>query len=338
MHERDGALMPALRFTFAVSSYDHVQAVVDGRIPIEGAEPLFIRLPIPEMFRRFTISRDWDVSEMGFVQYATLRAGGDDSIVGIPVFTSRLHRHTAIFVRSDRIARPEDLRGSRIGVVAWANSAAVWARGMLSDMHGIRPSEITWYQGGVERPGRAEVVRPRYLAPDVRMIPVADRGMEEMLWSGDLDGFILPSPPASVEGSVVSGGLVRRLYQDPRQAERAYLEKTGCLPIMHMIAIDRALYQRDPGIALRIYDALEASRLAYFARIADTAASRVPVPWLEEYIASLRSLIGPDVWPYGVEANLPSIETALRYLREQGLIEGGATAADIFPEWQAMRR
>ena len=330
--------MVPLRFTFAVSSYDHVQAVVDGRIPIEGAEPLFIRLPIPEAFRRFVTTRDWDVSEMGFVQYATIRASGDDSIVGIPVFTSRLYRHTAIFVRSDRIRTPEDLRGSRIGIVSWANSAGVWGRGMLSDMHGIRASDITWYQGGVERPGRPEVVPAKHLGKDVRIVPVTDRGIEEMLWTGDLEGIIVPSPPASVEGSVSSGGLVRRLFEDAREAERLYLKKTGCIPIMHMIGIDRALFERDPGIARRIYDAMERARREYFARLADSSASRVPVPWVDEHIETLRALTGGEVWPYGVEANLPTIETGLRYLRDQGLIDDNMKAQDVFPEWQASLR
>ncbi len=327
-----------LRFTFAVSSYDHIHAVFDGRIPIEGAEPLFVRLPIPEAFRRFMTTRDFDVAEMGFVQYATFRANGDNRFVGIPVFTSRLFRHSAILVRSDRIRTPEDLRGSRIGIVGWANSAVVWARGMLSDMHGIRPADINWYQGGVERPGRPDVVPRKFLGEDVRIEAVTDRGLEEMLWTGDIDGLIIPSPPASVDGSVASGGLVRRLYGDARAAEQAYLEKTGCVPIMHVIAMDRALYERDPDIGRRIYEAMEASRRQYFAQIADSAASRVPVPWLDEHIGSLQPLMGGDVWPYGLEANVASIETGLRYLREQGLIGESLKAKDVFPEWEASQQ
>jgi 4,5-dihydroxyphthalate decarboxylase len=323
-----------VRFTFAISSYDHVEAVATGRIPIAGAEPLFIRLPIPEMFRRFVARRDWDVSEMSFVQYATLRASGDPNLVGLPVFPSRLYRQTAVFVRSDRIRVPEDLRGARIGIVAWANSAAVWARGMLADMHGIAASQVTWYQGGVERPGRPEVVRPRWFPEDVTMVAVTDRGIEQMLWDGDLEAIIVPSPPATVETSARAGGLVRLLYDDFPAAEQAYRERTGCLPIMHTVAMTRDLYERDPDLLRRIYEALELARRRYFDELAATEAALVPVPWLDEHLARLRASIGEDVWPYGVQANRATFETALRYARDSGLIGEDFAVEDLYPEWQ----
>jgi 4,5-dihydroxyphthalate decarboxylase len=326
-----------LRFTFAISSYDHVRAVVDGRIPIEGAEPLFIQLPIPEMFRRFATTQDWDVSEFSFGQYGTRRAAGDDRIVGIPVFPSRMYRHTSIYVRAERIRAPVDLIGSRIGIPAWANSAGVWARGMLADMHGIRASDVTWYQGGVDRPGRSEVLTYPHLPDDVRIIPVTDRGIEEMLWAGDLEAIIIPAPPPSIETSAASGGLIRRLYDDPRTAERLYREKTGCLPIMHLLGISRALFDSDPSIAGRIYAAMELARREYFARLEDTAASLVPIPWVADHLESLGAVFGADPWPYGVEANRTTLETYLRYLRAQGLAAGQVEPGDLFPEWEALQ-
>jgi 4,5-dihydroxyphthalate decarboxylase len=310
-------------FTFAISSYDHVRDVVDGRIPIEGAEPLFIQLPIPEMFRRFVTGGDWDVSEMSFAQYGTMRANGEDRIVGIPVFPSRIYRHTAIFVRSDRISAPEDLVGRRVGIAAWANSAAVWARGLLADMHGISAHQIEWYQAGIDRPGRPEFIFPKFLDDDVRITRVTDRCLEEMLWAGDLEAIIVPSPPPSIETSAVSGGLVRYLYDDIGAAERAYHDQTGCLPIMHVVAINRDFYERDPSIAIRIYAALEAARERYFSRL---AAGLVPIPWMSAHLE-------PDPWPYGVAANEPTLRTYLRYVKEQGLIDGDVEPADLFPEW-----
>lgn len=324
-----------LQFTFAISSYDHVREVVDGNVPIEGSAPLFVRLPIPEMFRRFVTHQDWDVSEMSFVQYGTMRMAGDDRLVGIPVFPSRLYRQSSIFVRGDRISTPEDMRGARIGIPAWANSAGVWARGLLADMHGISSSEITWYQGGIERPGRPETVRARYLSEDTEIVRVTDRGLEEMLWTGDIDGLILPAPPASLDTSVQSGGLVKLLYDDMPTAEREYREKTGCVPIMHVVAIDRALYERDPQIPAKLYEAMDTSRRRYFDRMSDRSVSRVPLPWGADHLASLESsLSGATHWPYGVDANLPTFTAYSRYLRTQGLIEGDVTPDILFPEWQ----
>lgn len=324
-----------LSFTFAISSYDHVEDVVEGRIGIEGAEPLFIRLPIPEMFRRFVTTQDWDVSEMSFVNYGTMRANGDDRVIGIPVFPSRLYRQSAIFVRSDRVNRPEDLRGARIGVPAWANSAGVWARGLLADMHGIEARDVTWFQGGIERPGRAENVPARFLPPDVTIVRVEDRALEEMLWTGDLDGLILPAPPPSLDTSVASGGLVRLLYDDLDAAERAYRKATGAFPMMHVVAVDAKLYRREPSILVRLYDALEASRVAYFDALRSAEASYMPLPWVELHLDEIDADLGMADWAYGIEPNRRSIETYLRYVRAQGLIPAGIEPEDLFPEWIA---
>jgi len=319
------------RFTFAVSSYDHVQPVVDGRIPIEGAEPLFMRLPIPEMFRRFVKYQDWDVSEVSFVKYVTMRAAGDDRISAIPVFPSRMYRHTSIYVRTDRIKVPEDLAGGRIGITEWTNSAGVWARGLLADMYGLNAADITWYAGGTDRPGRAMVLAAPCLPRDVQVIQVADRSLEEMLWAGDLDAVIVPNPPSSIASSDRSGGLVRRLFADSRAAERAYWEKTNCLPIMHVVAISQRLLDRAPGIGARIYKALDTARGEYFERLRDPEVSRVPLPWIDEYLEGL----GRDPWPYGVEANRATIECLLRYGRAQGLMADRLEPADLFTEWDA---
>ena len=319
-----------LSFTFAISSYDHVREVVDGHIPIEGADPLFVRLPIPEMFRRFVLHGDWDVSEMSFAQYGTMRASGEDRIVGIPVFPSRIYRHSSIFVRSDRIKSPADLPGSRIGIAAWANSAAVWGRGLLADMHDIQLADVTWYQAGIDRPGRPEVVQARYLDDDVRVIPVPDRCLEEMLWAGDLEAIIVPNPPPSIETSAVTGGLVRYLYDDLAGAEREYRDRTGCVPIMHVIGINRNLYDQDPGIATRIYAALDTARRRYFERLMDPSVSWAPIPWVRGHLRSLAA----DPWPYGVTPNESTLRAYLRYLRTQGLIGHSIEPAALFPEWQ----
>lgn len=319
-----------ITFTFAISSYDHVQPVIDGRTPIEGAAPLFIRLPIPEMFRRFVAAQDWDVSEVSFVKYVTMRAAGDDRISAIPVFPSRMYRHSSIYVRSDRVRSPGDLAGARIGIPEWTNSAGVWARGLLADMHGLDASDVTWYQGGIDRPGRAVVLAAPYLPDSVHIVPVTQRSLEEMLWAGDLEAIIVPTAPASVANSARSGGIVRRLYPDPRPAEQLYWEKTRCLPIMHVVAVSKRLLTRAPDITGRIYAAMEEARRYYFGRLTEETVSRVPLPWIAEHLAAVSE---DEPWPYGVLPNVATIECLLRYAHAQGLINAIPAVNDLFPDW-----
>ena len=43
-------------------------------------------------------------------------AAGNCPYVGVPAFVSRAFRHNSIYVRTDRIKTPEDLKGKRVGL------------------------------------------------------------------------------------------------------------------------------------------------------------------------------------------------------------------------------
>jgi 4,5-dihydroxyphthalate decarboxylase len=323
--------MAPLQFTMALSHYDHVESVLSGEVPIAGAEPVFFELPIPEMFRRFINTQEWEASEMSSAQYVSRRAAGDDRIIALPVFTSRMFRHSSIIVRRDRIRTPEDLRGARIGTPEWTLSACVWARGMLSDMYGIKPSDLTWFQGGLDRPGRGEAVKPPALGDEVSLTAVTDKSLEQMIYAGEIDAIMAPQyPPALRRASESSDGLVGPLFDDPLSAETAYLEQTGVFPIMHLLGLRRSFYEEHPWIASNVYRAFEASKRRYYERLVDIGASRVPLPLIGEYLTKLRERFGPDPWPYGLEANRHVFETLIRYEREQGLITNEISPDDLF--------
>src|SRR5579864_5592066 len=106
--------MPAteLALTIAISDYDHVRDFATGLVRARGIEANFLTLPVEEIFFRFTKFREWHVSEMSFAKYAALRAQDDTSLSAIPVFPSRLFRHSSIYVRRDGpVHAPADLRG-----------------------------------------------------------------------------------------------------------------------------------------------------------------------------------------------------------------------------------
>src|SRR6516165_6819935 len=116
--------------------------------------------------------------------------------VGVPAFVSRAFRHNSIYVRKDRVKSPADLKGRRVGLPEYQLTACVWARIILEDDHGVKPSDMVWVRGGIEHPGRPEKIAIK-LPPGVRMED-APSGVtiSELLERGDIDGFIAPRVPS----------------------------------------------------------------------------------------------------------------------------------------------
>src|SRR5262249_37946083 len=160
-----------------------------------------------------------DVSEMSLSSYTILCSEGDSRFVAIPVFPSRVFRHSAIYVpASSPIERPQDLRGRRVGVGDYQMTAAVWVRGLLQHEYGVPPEDIVWVTG---KPIRS-------IAPPqgVRMQPIpSDATLEAMLERAEIDALISVMLPRGL------GTSVRRLFRDGRTVEAAYYRKTGIFPI-----------------------------------------------------------------------------------------------------------
>ena len=117
-----------------MGDYDRTRALLDGRVQIDGVDPVYMTLNPEEMFFRAMRSQDFDISELSFSSYLVRHARGDCPYIAVPVFLSRAFRHTSIYVRKDRIGRPQDLKGCRIGIPEYQLTAIVWARAILQDL------------------------------------------------------------------------------------------------------------------------------------------------------------------------------------------------------------
>src|SRR5215211_2953609 len=123
--------MSKLSLSFAFGDYDRTRPLLDGSVQIDGVDPVFMTLSPEEIFFRAFRSADFDVTELSLSSYTVKTAAGNSPYVGVPVFLSRAFRHTAIYVRRDRIKRPQELIGKRIGVGEYQLTANVWARAHL---------------------------------------------------------------------------------------------------------------------------------------------------------------------------------------------------------------
>jgi 4,5-dihydroxyphthalate decarboxylase len=313
--------------SLAVNDYDHVRDLASGAVPVEGVRLTCVHHPVEEIFFRFTRYREWQASELSLAKYSSLRAAGDESLVAIPVFTSRAFRHSAIFVRGDGpVDDPRALAGGRVGVPEWTQTATVYARGLLEHEFGVRVADVAWVQAGTNEPGRSEGVKVE-LPPGVSVTPVADRTLNDMLVAGELDAVIAAHPPAEFEAG---SGRVVRLFRDYRSVEEVAYRRTRVFPIMHIVALRADVYEAHPWLAMNLYSAFEEAKRRSLERALDVNAPRFPVPWAPANAERATDLFGRDAWPYGIEANLPTLEWFLERAFEQGVCARRLTPEELF--------
>ena len=317
-----------VKLTIATSDYDHFRDFRLGLVRAEGIEATWLTLGHHEIFSRFTFNREWDVSELSFAKFTAQVTRADSDIIGLPVYASRLFRFASIYVnRGKGIKTAKDLSGKRIGVPEWAHTAAVYMRGWLMHEGGVPLAEIDWVQAGTNEAGRIEKVELS-LPQDVKLTSMPDKTLSGMIASGELDAVIIARPPNSFREKHPD---VVRLFPDYEAIEQRYYEQTRVYPIMHVIALRKAILDDAPWVARNLYNAFEESKRRSIERILDPAVSRYPVPWLTNYATHMQAMFGGELFPYGIEANRPTLELFLRYAHEQGIAHKLATPEEIFP-------
>lgn len=309
--------MSKLNLSLAMGDYDRTRALLDGRVPIDGVDPVFLALDPEEIFFRAFRHAEFDVCELSLSSFAVKTARESCPYVGVPVFLSRAFRHTAIYIRTDRgIREPADLRGKRVGVPEYQLTACVWVRAMLEEDYGVRPAELQWIRGGQEQPGRVEKIELA-LPADVRLESAPDGAtLNAMLAAGEIDALIAPRPPSCwVQGHPGVG----RLFPDPVQAASDYYRRTGIFPIMHLLGVRRELVHAHPWLPGTLLKAFERAKAVAMSSLSEIAASAITLPLAQETMQSMQGLMGQDYWSYGAAQNLHTLDAFLQYHHAQGL-------------------
>ena len=303
-----------LPLSLAISPYEHTR-----ELRAQGIDLNVLDLPIEEIFYRFTNFREWQASEMSFGKVISIMSAERPEIICLPVFLSRVFRHSAIYVgKNSSIHKPKDLEGKRVGIPEWAQTAGIYVRGMLVHEYGVDLARISWFQAGVREPGRVEKVALK-LPPGVRIERVPDRTLSEMLGNGELD--------AVISAREVPG---ERLFRDYRSAEAEYFKKTRIYPIMHVLALKRDVYERDRWVAMNLFKAFEEAKQRSLERVSEFGLSHLPMPWIPDHVRQWRALAGDDFWPYGIEPNRPTLEAFLQYGYEQGVATRRLRVEELF--------
>ena len=182
--------MSRLRLSLACWNYDRTRALMDQSIRPDGIDLTYLNLPVEETFFRMLRHREFDVAEMSLSSYAVSMSREPRPFVAIPIFPSRMFRHSSIYINVDRgIREPKDLIGKRVGTPEYQMTAPVWIRGILSDHYGVPVNSVTYCTGGEEETGRSEKMKLDVPA-DIRIEPIGEQQtLSAMLACGEIDAL-----------------------------------------------------------------------------------------------------------------------------------------------------
>ena len=315
--------------TFACGSYDRTNALRTGEITPQGVDLKYVAIEASrDIFDRFVGKGEFDCAELSASEFIRNHDAGDRNFVAVPVFPSRAFRHGFIFVnRNSGIRNPKDLAGRRIGVGLWTQTAAVYIKGHLENDFGVDLSKVTWIQGAIEKPGAHGNPVTRPLLKHVDIIDnESPYSVADLLARGEIDAFIA----ARRAPNFGSNPDIVRLFPNFREIERDLYARTKIHPIMHLLAIRREVYERNPWVAASLYKAFVAAKDHAIEHLRVTITQSTMFPWHISEYEEIENLMGGDPWPCGIEPNRSTLEALIMYMHQQHMIAKPMKAEDLF--------
>jgi len=318
-----------LQLSIGMAANPRTAPIFDGRVQPDGIELVASEVFASELFWRQLKFGDFDIAEMSMSTLMMALAAGDERWLGIPVFTTRKLFHTEILVRrAAGIEKPADLKGKRVGVPEYQQSAALWTRGALEHEFGVHARDMEWWMERV--PSHSHRGAVGFTPPagvTIRQVP-AEKNLGTMMLAGEIDATVHYLANANlVDRSRIdlwNHPEIRWLFADPLAEGVRYYRKTGLLPINHGMVVKRSLAERHPWIVLNVLKAFER---------ANDIAERERLEHAQYHIAA--GLLAPEavrtqLVKHGVKANRLVLETAAQYSQEQGLTPRRVRLEELF--------
>lgn len=310
-----------IKLSLGITSNPRTWAILDGRVAADGIDLVSTPCDPSELFWRQLRFADFDVSEMSMSSLMMIRAQGDTRFVGLPVFTTRRFFHTNIMVRRDaKIETPADLKGKRVGVPEYQQTAALWIRGILQSEFGVSPRDMEFWMERV--PARSHAGAVGFKPPAgvvIHQIP-PDKGIGSMMLSGELQACMfyirnLNLIDRSTE-DLAHHPEIKPLFSDSAAEGVRYYRKTGIYPINHGMVIKREIVENHPWVVLNLLKAFdEANAIAERQRVEHVAyhleTGLVPPQY--------RDALATRLIDHGIKANRKTLEAVASFSHEQGL-------------------
>ena len=319
------------RIRLACRNYDGTTAILRGVLDVPGIEVEAVEQASVQAMFAAMYRGEFDASEMSLAELVYYTSRNRNDFIGIPVFPSRMFRHGFIVVRRDAgIETPRDLVGKRLGFLRWVQTAAVWVRGTLANEYGVTPANSRWYAASLHHwdDGASEtsVKLPGGAVIDVLQGEgsAADRAIEA-LGEGRLD--VLAVTETQLPALLADPGL-KRLFDDYREVEAAYFRKTRIFPIMHVLAVRKALVEQHPDVPAAMFELFSRAKREARQRFADMPSH--VLAWPRHALEEEGAVFGGDPCPHGLDANRDVLNTFIEYCEVQGICERNLSPEELF--------
>lgn len=336
-----------VHLTVGFTDNPRIAPLVDGTVKTQNIQLGFVLVAPPgELFYRNLKYDEFDVFEMSLSEYLIVREKHDSSRwqwIALPIFFAKTFQWLDLYVNTDaKITGLGDLKGKRLGVPDYSQTAALWLRIVLKEVYGIRPKDIHWYIGRTKEFSHGTILGLDQ-EKGLEEVPLTwlteEKTFDRMLDAGDIDatyGFLPhPDPMLRSFGSrysnvpIQGNPKIRKLFSDGgRRIITEYHQKTGVLPANHTVVVQDRILKQHPWVALELFKAFRKSK-----EIAYERASRMRSTYLlfegDDY-KNQASIFGDDPYALGIRDNKKMLEKLIQGSYEDGLTKMKARLEDLF--------
>jgi 4,5-dihydroxyphthalate decarboxylase len=312
--------MAKTKINLALGSYDRHAPLLEDCIQHPQFDVQYFELdPQQGRHERFLQNFEFDAAELSLSSYLIAIDRGLP-VHAVPIFPRRLFSQSQMYKNvNSRIDSPADLANKKIALSGYQNTLGVRAKGDLSHFYGVPRTTVTWITPGKE-------VLELELPADVKL---ETRGSMEQIEAefvqGEIHAMFVSRLPKVFRQRNPN---VARLFSDPQAEEERYLEAEGYFPIMHVLAFQTQVAQRQPELPRALYDIFEQARRKAVQRWVDPNWSMMM--WGRRELERQEMLCNFDPWRNGLEANRKNIERFALYSYEQGLTKRQLTPEELF--------
>ena len=290
---------PVLTLKTLLGNYANTRALREGTLKPTSFAFDFADVKVPNRaFKRVVRELEFDVAELALVTFFQAKAYGKPlSLMPAVIGAGRFQHHCLVHNAARGHIGVAQLGGKRIGIRAHAQTTVTWVRGVLAQDYGVALDQVRWvtFEDGhlAEFPDPANFERAR-----------ADRTMVDMLLAGELDAAIIGT-------ELPDDDRLQPVLPDPHAAAAAWGARHGMVPINHMVAVRTEIMRERPDVVREMYALMQQGK----------------------QMAATPGGAGPDLTPFGIEANRHSLELLLGYSYDQGLLPRPFEVDELFVDF-----